>query len=164
MTAFKVDYNEAQEFGNVADGDYEVVVARVNEDATKGGAEFINFDLVIRNDISQPFANSHVFHKIWKAKETGKYNRGSVMNLAKMFQLPDGKEYPSFEDFLNDFHLKTAKIRVKNETSEYNGKTYENLNVKKFGLTSFPSLQHQFKGSVAPTRPSIDISDDDLPF
>ncbi len=50
---FKVDYNEAQEFGNVADGDYEVVIFNVTEEATKSGAENINFDMVIRNDIDQ---------------------------------------------------------------------------------------------------------------
>lgn len=165
MTAFKVDYSEAQEFGNVADGDYEVVVSRANEDATKGGAEFINFDLIIRNDVKQPSANSHIFHKIWKAKDTGKYNRGQVMNLAKAFELPDGKEYQSFDDFLSDFSLKMAKIRVKNETSEYNGKTYENLNVKKFGATQYPSLQHQFKdGSANQNTPHFEVDEDNLPF
>ena len=54
MTAFKVDYNEAQDFGAVPDGDYEVVIFNVTEDASKGGTEFINFDMVIRNDIKQP--------------------------------------------------------------------------------------------------------------
>ena len=127
---FKVDYNEAQEFGNVADGDYEVVIFNVTEEATKSGAENINFDMVIRNDIDQKYKNSHLFHKVWKAKETGKYNRGAVMALAKNFGLPDGKNYDSFDKFLEDFALRTAKVRVKNEQSEYNGKTYDNTNIQ----------------------------------
>ena len=105
MTAFKVDYNEAQDFGAVPDGDYEVVIFNVTEGASNGGTEFINFDMVIRNDIKQPRQNSHLFHRVWKSKETGKYNRGMIMSLAKSFGLPDGKEYQSFENFLEDFAM-----------------------------------------------------------
>lgn len=161
---FKVDYSEAQEFGTVADGDYEVVVFNAHEDATKGGAEFINFDFIIRNDIQQSFKNSHLFHRVWKSKETNKYNKGMVMSLAKAFQLPDGKEYRTFDDFLNDFAMRVGKIRVKNEKSEYNGKEYENTNIKKFGSSEFPNLQHQFKSKTESPTSTIDIQDDDLPF
>ena len=168
MTAFKVDYNEAQDFGAVPDGDYEVVIFNVTEDASKGGTEFINFDMVIRNDIKQPRQNSHLFHRVWKSKETGKYNRGMIMSLAKAFGLPDGKEYQSFENFLEDFAMRPAKVKVKNEHSEYNGKTYDNTNIKKFETTKFPELQHQWKKSNAEksvnSSPAFDISDDDLPF
>ncbi len=68
MTAFKVDYNEAQDFGAVPDGDYEVVIFNVTEGASNGGTEFINFDMVIRNDIKQPRQNSHLFHRVWKRR------------------------------------------------------------------------------------------------
>lgn len=165
MTGFKIDYDKAQEFGNVADGEYEVVVFNVKEDATPGGAEYLNFDLIIRNDIQQSYKNSHIFHKVWKSKETGKYSQGMVMALAKNFGLPDGKSYASFDDFLNDFAMRTAKVRVKNETSESNGKKYENLNVKKLETSKFPELQHQFKSNNTTPQQSIpDIQDEDLPF
>lgn len=166
MTGFKVDYNEAQDFGSVADGLYEVVIFNVTEQATPGGAEFLNFDLIIRNDVPQKHANSHLFHKVWKSKETGKYNRGMIMMLAKSFKLPDGKSYATFQDFLNDFAFRTASVTVKNEQSEYKGKTYDNTNVKKFSDTRFPEMQHQFKNNnQSPSNESTpDIQDDDLPF
>lgn len=167
MTGFKVDYNEAQDFGAVPDGDYEVVIFNVSEDASKGGTEFINFDMVIRNDVQQPKGNSHLFHKVWKSKETGKYNRGMIMSLAKAFGLQDGKEYASFDQFLQDFAMRTAKVRVKNETSEYNGKTYENTNIKKIEQTQFSNLQHQWKtkdNAPAQSNQSTTISNDSLPF
>ncbi len=167
MTGFKVDYNEAQDFGAVPDGDYEVVIFNVNEDAAKNGSENINFDMVIRNDLKQPRGNSHLFHKIWKNKETGKYNRGMIMSMAKAFGLQDGKEYTSFDQFLQDFAMRPAKVRVKNETSEYNGTTYDNTNIKKFEPSKFPDVQHQWKAkenAPVPTGSTIDISDDDLPF
>jgi len=166
MSGFTVDYKEAQEFGNVADGFYEVVVFNVTEEASKSGSEFLNFDLVIRNDVPQKYANSHLFHKVWKAKATNKYNRGTIMMLAKAFKLPDGKSYATFQDFLSDFAMRTANVTVKNEKSEYQGKTYDNTNIKKFADTKFPDLQHQFKkNDQSPSNEStLDISDDDLPF
>lgn len=92
------------------------------------------------------------------------------MYLAKTFGLQDGKDYASFEDFLNDFSGKVAKVQVKNEESEYNGKKYENTNIKKFEASAFPQLQHVWKtnskeetSDFGPSS-SIDISDDDLPF
>ena len=167
---FKVNYDEAQDFGAVPDGTYEVVIFNAREDVTQGGAENINFDMIIRNDIDQPRKNSHLFHKLWKAKATGKYNRGMIMYLAKTFGLQDGKDYASFEDFLNDFSGKVAKVQVKNEQSEYNGKTYDNTNIKKFEASAFPQLQHVWKTNNKEEVPdfgpgtSIDINDDDLPF
>lgn len=52
------------------------------------------------------------------------------MSLAKAFGLPDGKEYQSFENFLEDFAMRPAKVKAKNEQKEYNGKTHDNTNIK----------------------------------
>lgn len=177
MAGFKVDYNEATEIGfdKVADGTYEVVVNFAKEDVTPSGAEHIQFDLIIRNDVDQKFKNSHVFYRVWRSKETGKYHRGMIQGLAKAFGLQDGKDYASFEDFLQDFSFKMAKVTVKNEKSTYtdrNGeqKESENLNVKKIAPTAFPNLQHTFKESASKNDDpfgggqSVDIQDDDLPF
>ena len=47
---------------------------------------------------------------------------------------------------------KPLKVTVKNETSEYNGKTYENLNVKRIEKSELSGMQ-------AP-----ELNDIDLPF
>ncbi|HAB9065700.1 TPA_asm: DUF669 domain-containing protein, partial [Listeria monocytogenes] len=54
---FKVDHNDVFTNG-VENGTYEVVLYNANEDATKNGAEFINIDLIIRNDVNQKFQNA----------------------------------------------------------------------------------------------------------
>ncbi|EAG9849069.1 DUF669 domain-containing protein, partial [Listeria monocytogenes] len=63
---FKVDHKDVFTNG-VENGTYEVVLYNANEDATKNGAEFINIDLIIRNDVNQKFQNAHIFHRVWKA-------------------------------------------------------------------------------------------------
>lgn len=154
--------------GSIEDGDYEVVITKVGEDATKGGTEYVDVRFTIRNDVDQKHKNQIIFHKIWKAKATGKYNMKSFNTLGKFARLTK-TSFNSFDELLNEFVGKILKVKVANETSEYNGKTYENLNVKNMTFTAFPELAHQFKtedkqesNPFATNTP--DIQDDDLPF
>lgn len=170
--AFQLDFNDTFE-ARVDDGVYEVVVNRCNENVTPGGAEYIEFELIIRNDIDQKFKNYRIFHKIWKNKETGKYNMRMFNTIGKACRLQNGKTYRSLDELLQDFLYKMARVQVKNETSEYNGKTYENLNIKYWEETKYPNLQHQFKDDTKDKdnmtaselfASGAVISDDDLPF
>jgi hypothetical protein len=172
MAGFSLDFTDVFEgTGRIADGDYEVVVNRCSEDATPGGAEFVEFDLIIRNDVDQAHKNMHIFHKVWKAKDTGKYNMKTFNTIGKACQLQNGKSYKSFKELLDDYFMKTAIVNVKNEVSEYNGKTYNNTNVKYWNKSklSGPS-RHQFKNDNDSKTVSelinsgIDIKDEDLPF
>lgn len=165
MTTFSLDFNDVFEGqGHVADGDYEVVVNRCSEGATPGGAEYIEFDLIIRNDVDQEHKNMHIFHKIWKAKETGKYNMKSFNTIGKACQLQNGKNYKSLKELLDDFEYKTAIVNVKNEESEYGGKTYNNLNVKYWTLSKLTGpMNHQFKDKTV-SNPTGGVPNDQLPF
>jgi hypothetical protein len=170
MAGFSLDFTDVFE-GKIEDGNYEILINRVSEDATPGGAEFVEFDLIVRNDVDQKYKNVHIFHKVWKAKDTGKYNMKTFNTIGKACQLQNGKSYKSLNELLDDYVRKTAIVNVKNEDSEYGGKKYTNTNVKywaKSNLTG-PS-RHQFKNDNASKTVSelmnsgIDIKDDDLPF
>lgn len=171
MTGFNLDFNDTFE-GGIKDGTYEVVFTKMAEDATQGGTEYVDVRLTIRNDIQQDHKNQIVFHKIWKAKATGKYYMPAFNTMGKATQLNPGKTYKSLEELFNDFLGKAVKVTVKNETSEYNGKTYENLNVKRWDKSGFPEVAHKFKAEDAPKQSNpfanqdgpVDIKDSDLPF
>jgi hypothetical protein len=169
MTGFNLDFNDTFDGGKIKDGYYEVIINRASEGATPGGAEYAEFDLIVRNDIDQPYKNKHIFHKVWKSKQTHKYNMKMFNTIGKAAKLQSGKTYKSFDDLLNDFVHKTALIFVKVEESEYNGKTYENENVKSWAETKYPDVQHQFKNddnsnANDQSMQTADIQDDDLPF
>lgn len=152
---FTIDYSQAQEFATITDGTYEVVIKSAKPDASKGGTDFMNIQFKIRDDFEQKFKNNLIFHKIWVNKETQQYNANQINTLAKTAQLPDGAKYAGVEEFLNALVGKHLRVTVRNEKSEYNGNTYENLNVKKLE-----------KSSIMPPAQSapIDIKEDDLPF
>lgn len=171
MTGFTLNQNDTFE-GGIKDGTYEVVVTKMEEATTKNGAEHVDVRLTVRNDLQQQeHKNQIIFHKVWKAKATGKYDMRFFNTMGKAAQLQQGKQYASIEELFKDFLGKPVKVQVKNETSEYNGKTYENLNVKRWDKSDFPEVQHKFKSPdegeknpYANSKGPVDISDDDLPF
>src|SRR5699024_6440435 len=172
MSGISLDFNNTLQ-GDIKDGVYEVVIDHAREDATQSGAEFTNFQMTIRNDLDQPHKNQKIWERIFKAKATGRYNMMMFNTIGKAAGLQSGKVYNSFDELLQDYAGKPLQVMVKNETSEYNGKTYENLNVKQWKTTKFPDVQHQWKQSNDSNNQSdpfqnnghaIDIQDNDLPF
>lgn len=173
-TGFSLDFENTFEGGGIADGTYEVVISKTGEDATQSGSEYADFRLTVRNDIDQKHKNQIIFEKLWKAKATGKYNMLMFNTIGKAAQLQKGKTYNNMDDLLADYVGKPVRVTVKNETSDYNGKTYENLNVKKWEPSQFPSVQHVYKKKDdAPNGggqtyqnplPPLEVNDDDLPF
>ena len=164
---FTLDFSQASN-GTIKDGTYEAVIFNVLEDATPGGAEYMNFDMIVRNDVQQPYQNSHIFQRVWRAKDTGKYNAGMINTIAQSANLTDGKSYQSLKDLMSDFINHPVKVTVKNEKNEYKGKTYDDLNVKRWNKSDYPNVQHQFKSGAAPqpaaSNTDTTVEDDDLPF
>lgn len=169
MTGFSLDFEKTFDGGDIQDGTYEVIITQAIENANKNGTEFVDMRLTIRNDIDQKHKNQIVFEKLWKANATGKYNMTMFNTIGKAAQLQKGKTYNSLEDLLKDFLNRPLRVTVKNETSEYNGKTYENLRVKRWEETKYPTVQHQFKAkenmTVSEMQSSgVNIDESDLPF
>lgn len=144
MTNFTLNMEDTFD-GGIQDGTYETVITKFEENTTQGGTEYVDARLTIRNDIDQKYKNNIVFHRIWKTKATGQYNIKFFNTIGAAAQLQQGKQYSSLEELLKDFLGKPVRVTVKNETSENNGKTYENLNVKRWEKTKFPELAHKFK-------------------
>ncbi|WP_242258131.1 DUF669 domain-containing protein [Streptococcus thoraltensis] len=151
---FTIDYSKAQEFASIKDGTYEVAIEKATQDATKGGADFLNIQFRIRKDFQQEFKNNIIFHRIFAKKEDGKYPVGSIMNLAKASGIPDGTQYRDLDDYLGQLLGKCLKVTVKNETSEWQGKTYDNLNVKRMEKSDIVPLP----------SPQDAVTEDSLPF
>ena len=152
---FTIDYSKAQEFATITDGTYEVVIKSAKPDASKGGTDFMDIQFKIRDDFEQKFKNNIIFYKIWTTKATGAYQDKDLANIAIATELPRDLEFKDEFDFCNHITGKHLKVTVKNETSEHNGNTYENLNVKKLEKSSI----------MAPAQSApIDLSEDDLPF
>lgn len=173
-TGFSLDFNDTMG-GSIADGTYECIITKAFEDVNKNGKELVNFHLIIRNDIQhQEHKNQFIFENRYPNGQTGKHYMPYFNTVGKAAGLQAGKTYKSMEELLNDYVGKPVKVEVKNETSEYQGKTYDNLNIKNWSKTDFPNVQHVHKQKDdKPTGggqtyqnplPPLEINDDDLPF
>ena len=158
MALFSVNYEAAEQFSSIEDGTYEVVV-QAEQAASQSGTDFLDIRLKIRDDFQQKFRNNLIFDKVWINKQTLQYPEWALQRYAKAIKIPEGVEVNTIEQFLGLITGKTLKVTVKNEQSEYNGKTYDNLNIKKMEQSELPL----YSGTVS--EPAQTKNDDlDLPF
>ena len=159
---FEVNHDDAQS-GNslMKEGDYEIIVKQAFENATKGGTVYISIPLIVRNDVDQQYKNKHIFHSVWKSKDTGEYNTGMLNTICKALKIPNGTKFKDLEELLAALVGKTAMVTIKHK--EYNGEKQEN--VAYWNETKFPECKHVFKNNEAVQTGFFPVeSDDDLPF
>lgn len=157
MGIFSVNYESAEQFAAIEDGTYEVYVAQAEQSATQNGTDFLDIRLKIRDDFQQKFRNNLIFDKIYVNKSTLEYPIWVLQMYCKAAKVPEKTDIKTIEQFLDLIKGKSMKVTVKNETSEWNGKTYENLRVKKREQSELPP--YSAKAEKAP-----EVSDLDLPF
>ena len=158
MALFSVNYEAAEQFSSIEDGTYEVVVAQAEQSASQSGTDFLDIRLKIRDDFQQKFRNNLIFDKVWINKQT--LPEWALQRYSKAVKIPEGVEVNTIEQFLGLIIGKTLKVTVKNEQSEYNGKTYDNLNIKKMEQSELPP----YSGAVSSEPTPAKADDLDLPF
>ncbi|GAB6091761.1 DUF669 domain-containing protein [Furfurilactobacillus curtus] len=192
MAKMHMDYDSLPKGGDydaLPAGDYEMVINKVEERATKSGAESLQLDLIVRNDLDKApnltetngqYHNRHVFLDNWKRKKTNEYDTEHLPIILKAAGFPDGKDFDFPDDFINFLYHKPVRVSLKNEENTYKGNT---TNVNRaapwdFSETEFPQVQHQWKKEDGQSSTkssasdpfasngvdSIDVSDDGLPF
>lgn len=146
--AFTNDYSKASQGGLKPEGDYEALIVKAEEKPTKSGKLHLNLNLVIRNDVDQNYQNGYLFHTLWKRKEPTEadnqvngYGFSQIMSLGKAAGLPNGKNYESLADFLQELIGKPVRAHVVHD--EYNGNKRETI--AWFNPTDYPEVKHVMK-------------------
>lgn len=148
-------------------GTYEVYLKNGGyPDATKGGTEYFNIPLVVRNDVDQKCKNLYIWDAIW-VKSSQKHIDYKVNHISDAVGIPIGTEFENLEQW-GEF-LKGKAMKVEIVHGEYNGQT--TVNIKSYAKTAFPEIKHQLKKS---RESELDINPDeyeelteddgDLPF
>lgn len=179
------DYsNNTGGFDPIPTGNYEMIINKVQETATKNGAESLQVDLIVRNDLDKvpelaqtnaKYHNRHVFNDNWKRKATKQYDMDGLQYILDAVGVPEGTRIASMDDFFKLITHKPVKVYVQKEDNEYQGKTTEVNRVApwNYSKSDFPEVQHVFKENdtaknstdpFASGDQSIDISESDLPF
>ncbi|WP_282801236.1 DUF669 domain-containing protein [Secundilactobacillus kimchicus] len=189
----KTDYsnNTGSNYDPLPTGTYEMIINKVQETATKNGAESLQIDLLVRNDLdgvpglkdtNAKFHNRHVFNDNWKRKATNQYDLDGFQYILQAAGVPEGTPVGTVDDFMRLINGAAVKVYVKQEENDYQGQKSMVNRVAPWNYekTDFPSVQHQFKNSAnksqsqsqstpapdpfANSGDSIQISDEDIPF
>ncbi len=159
MAGFTTDYTDVNdEYGLIPEGQYEVIIKKVEERTTKNGSTGMNLTLVIRNDVEQQYKNRCLFHTLWKRKEPAPadmqvqgYSFKQVMILAKAATLPSGKVYENVQALCADLVNKVVRVTVAHD--EYNGNKREI--VKYTNASQFPECKHVYKAATPVTTDTV---------
>lgn len=166
MSLITTDYskNERQDYSALPTGSYEVIIKSAQEKATKSGAESLQLDLVVRNDLdgvpglkttNAKYHNRHVFMDNWKRKETGQYDLASFQYILEAVKIPEGQEINSIQDLTQAIANKPAKVYIKKTVDNYNGEKRDINQVApwNFNVTDFPQIAHVWKDQANGKNP-----------
>ena len=186
--------NTGGDFDAVPAGNYEMIINNAKEDATKNGAETLQIDLLVRNDLDKvpdlaetnaKYHNRHIFVDNWKRKATNQYDLDGFQYILQAAGVPENTPLHTVDDFIKLITGTAVRVFVKQEENTYNGTTTTVNRVApwNFEVTQFPQVQHSFKDKKSsptagkPTPPAtntsdpfansgdtINVPDDDLPF
>lgn len=159
MPFMTTDYsnNNDSQYTPLPTGEYEMVIKHAGETATKNGAESLQFDLVVRNDLdgalpdtNGKYHNRHLFVDNWKRKATNQYDMDGLQYYLQATKVPEGTAINSVDDFCRAMELKPVRVYVKVTEEEYNGETTKRNRVAPWNVseTQFPNVAHQWKDST----------------
>lgn len=142
----KTNYSDLPEDNNsiIPEGDYEVVIKEVKEGtSTNKGTPYVQFELVIRNDINQQYKNKHLWYVVYDTPTTRERGifPGNIYKVLKHAGIPDKSEFKDYQDVTRAIFGRPIIATVKH--SEYNGQTQEKVNF--IGPTKFPQCHHQWQ-------------------
>lgn len=184
MAFLQADYknNEGSNYDALPTGNYEMIINKAQETVTKNGAESLQIDLIVRNDLdgvpalaetNKKYHNRHVFNDNWKRKATGQYDMQGFQYILEAVGIPEGTQIASVDDFIRILTDKPVKVYVKKENNEYNGNVTEVNRVApwNYSKTDFPQVSHISKDKKQSDPFPTDYSgmtdqeiEDNLPF
>lgn len=165
--AFQI--NHAAAFDIIPEGDYEFVITSCRINATRGGTEYIDVQMTIRNDVAQSQQNRVVYNPIWRAKNPAAddaacdgFRARDINQLSRAAALENGKSYSGIDDWCADLVGKAVRATVYHD--EYNGNV--NARVRRMSKTNFPEIQHRAQGfGAAPAAPAqVTTTEENCPF
>lgn len=176
MAFIKTDYsnNNHGDFEPLPTGTYEVIISKAAERQTRSGAESLQLQLTVRNDLDnlnvdqKKYHNRIVFVDNWKRRATNEYDIDNFQYILEAIKVPQGTQLDTIDDFCKAVTGKPVKVYIKKSQDKYNGEVRDVNRVAPWGFdtTEYPNVQHQFKkdDSLTDSSEPVNLNDDDLPF
>lgn len=159
MSFLTTNYSELERntgFEALPKGNYEVIITKPTIKSSKAGREYINMQLVVRNDLDKvpnlantnaKYHNRVVFASIFTDKETNQYSTEDLMYYLEAVQVPEGTEIRDMQHYLDLIADKPVRVYVTQSKNEYQGEKQIQNNVwaNSVEKSQFPQVNHVFK-------------------
>ena len=170
---------KAKSFGEIPDGDYELLVTKAEwrpmldkPDKTP----YFNLELTVRTDVDQEGGGRKVFHSFYVSRDPEKVENS--MDFINRFNLaigmPDEVEIETQEQWCDFILGKPVKARLKTKPNTYNGKTTDRQEISFFSETEYADVTHEMDKpsgiqpvkdkKKAAAKPKQETKVDDDPF
>jgi hypothetical protein len=164
MSAIKLNYSNVGG-GQIAPGEYEVIVKGASFHTTKKGVEIFSIPLTVRNDVDQKYKNFTIWDGIF-ALHSDKAIGFKVNNIGNAVKLPEGSEFEDLDEWGKAIMKKPMRVRVIHD-EDFGGRA----SVTNYSESRFPQVNHTEKEKVEspyledqPSVVDLDVTPDDCPF
>lgn len=148
------------EYGLIKEGEYEVSIDKIETKELQSGKKKIAIQFRLRSDVIQDHKNRVIFEDIWQERDTEYYNRKRINQLLGTQDIEDGKVFSNVDEILDT--LKGSQLRMK-IVVQFDDYKQEDVNKILYYMSSEMKPQTLEDVNKKET-PTIDISEDDLPF
>lgn len=112
MPMYKTNFNDMPQSDLLPAGEYEVYVASCYVNVTRGGSEYLDLQLQIRDDLEQPQKNRKIFESLWLSDKAFEFTQRTMNMISKLCGIPNDKEYDSLDQWGADITGKMMRVRV----------------------------------------------------
>ena len=160
---FKVDYKASIDNELIPVGEYEVFVKDCFQNFTKGGTEYIDLQLQIREDIEQPAQKRRIFEKLWLSEKAKGFTYRIMSVISRIAGIPDGQEFADINELGAALKGKFMRVKVRHEQG--NGDYPARERVQKWMETTAPEPMGDIEGrELAMPKGFVQVENGELPF
>lgn len=136
MSFLKVNHSEVQEkeFEKLPEGEYDVVISAIEKRQSGSGNDMLKLTLTVRADVAQAGQK----RKVWDYLVDTEKAKFKFQQVAKALNIPNSKSFTTIDEFAKEILYKAAKVKIKHETSTYNGKVFTNERIANYYPPTVP--------------------------
>ena len=160
-------YTYENDYDLKEEGDYEVIVEKMEVRILPSGTEKLFVQYRIRDDVEQKYKNSCVFEDIWHEKENPNlFNRKRINRLLGTQNIEEGTVFESINNICDFMIGQKLIVHIVKQFNDYKGE--EENSVAYYKRTNNGSKQLPQDGEKPQPQPKQETpkvpDDDDLPF
>lgn len=147
------------------EGDYEVIVEKMEVRILPSGTEKLFVQYRIREDVEQKYKNACLFEDIWHEKDNPNlFNRKRINRMLGTQEVKEGTVFPNINAICDFMIGQKLVVHLVKQFDDYKGEEINSIAYYKRTNNGSKKLGENPAPIANAPIPAVGISDDDLPF